>query len=265
MRTNDVAAPGRPAVERAYRLIAVVLLVAAAFVWIDLYQIVDSHRYGFAVDFNQYQAHTTRWLETGQLYLARQLAGPTPVQDGDPLYPPIVLYLLLPFRVLPSILWWVIPLAIIGSVIVWLRPRSWTWPLLALILLWPRTPALIYYGNPGMWVDAAIAGGVVLGWPSVFVLIKPSLAIYAPLGIRRRSWWVALGILAIASLPFGTLWVDYATVLRNSGVPPWYSLLDLPLSLAPVIAWLGRGTPGRGIAPPWQGLATPFRWRARPD
>jgi hypothetical protein len=46
------------------------------------------------------------------------------------------------------------------------------------------------------------------------------------------------------------LWLDYVTVLRNSQVPLTYSLLDLPLTLAPVIAFLGRrrnldGTPRR--------------------
>jgi hypothetical protein len=34
------------------------------------------------------------------------------------------------------------------------------WPILALILLFPKTPNQILYGNTDMWVAAAIAGGV---------------------------------------------------------------------------------------------------------
>jgi hypothetical protein len=243
---------GRSAVDRTYVVLTCILLAVAAFIWIELFQIVDAHRYGFAVDFNAYRDHTARWLSGGQFYLAHQLAGPTIVQDGDPLYPPLALYLLVPFQVLPPILWWAIPISVIVGAIAWLRPRRWTWPLLALILVWPRTSALIYYGNPGMWADAAIAAGVVAGWPSALVLFKPSLAFFAPIGIRHRGWWITLGILVIASLPFGALWIDYARVLQNSSVPLTYSFLDLPLALAPVVAWLGRRDPSRGIAPPWR-------------
>ena len=80
-----------------------------------------------------------------------------------------------------------------------------------------------------------------------WVLLLP----LALLGIHKRSWWIALGVLAIAAIPFGTLWVDYLTVLRNSAVPATYSVLDLPLALAPVIAWIGRSDRRLGIQMPW--------------
>jgi hypothetical protein len=107
-----------------------------------------------------------------------------------------------------------------------------------------------------MWVDAAIAAGLLWAWPSALVLLKPSLGPFALLGVRHRSWWVAVGVVVLLSIPFGELWLDYLSVLRNSGVPITYSVLDLPLAVAPIIAWLGRRDPSVGIAPPWAGLAS---------
>ena len=49
-----------------------------------------------------------------------------------------------------------------------------------------------------------------------------------------------LVLVLIACIPFGALWLDYVAVLRNSDVPLSYSLLDVPLALAPVVAGLGR-------------------------
>jgi hypothetical protein len=236
------------------------VLLAVGTVWaVQLWSIISSHQGGVGVDFHRYQELTERWLSSGQFYLEHQLAGPTTVRDGDPLYPPIVLYLLVPFRLLPELLWWVIPLTVLGYVLIRLRPRAWTWPLLAAVVVWPRTPALIIYGNPGIWIDAAIAAGVLYAWPSALVLVKPSLLPLALLGIRKRSWWIAVGVLTLAAIPFGTLWVDYLTVLRNSAVPVTYSVLDLPLAFAPVIAWIGRSDRRLGIQMPWTGVERRLR------
>jgi hypothetical protein len=235
---------------RIFILAVTGVFATLAFVWaVQLWVIVDSHRSGFGVDFNQYQAHVTRWLATGQFYLPRQLAGPTQVMDGDPLYPPIALLLLVPFQVLPAILWWAIPLGITAYVLVRLRPVAWTWPILAIIALWPRTPALIYYGNPGMWAVAAVAAGVMWRWPAPFVLFKPSLAPFALIGIGPRGWFACLAAVALVCVPFGSLWIDYLTALRNSSVPLTYSLLDLPLTLAPLVAWAGRSDRSVGWNP----------------
>jgi hypothetical protein len=230
--------------QRPYRLFiltttGVLGVLALLSAWL-LFQIVYGNRVGIGVDFHQYLDHFARWQATGELYLPRQLAGPTTVMDGDPLYPPTILLLLAPFRVLPEVLWWAIPLPIIAWTLIRLRPAPWTWPLLAIIALWPRTEALIYYGNPGMWMVALICLALGQAWAGPLILLKPSLAPYALLGFGRRSWFVALGVVIAASIPFGSLWLDYLTVLRNSGVPLTYSLLDLPLALAPVIAFLGR-------------------------
>jgi hypothetical protein len=214
-----------------------------AVIWtITLIRVVAGNG-GFGVDFLQYMDHTARWLETGQFYLPRQLAGPTTVMDGDPLYPPVVLWLLVPFQYLPALLWWVVPIGLTMAIIVGYRPAPWTWPLFAFIALWPRTEALVLYGNPGMWSVAVIAAATKWHWPGPLVLFKPSLAPFAVIGIRHRGWWVTLGVFILLCLPFGALWIDYVTVLRNSSVPLSYSLLDAPLALAPVIAYLGRTRP----------------------
>ena len=258
----SLSAPGVPtgrrvvAVRFAMLVVTGVLLTLGVLWSAQLWLIVYSHGSGVGVDLHQYQEHARRWLDTGQLYLPRQLAGPTSVMDGDPLYPPTILYLLVPFLWLPELVWWLVPLAVLAYALIRFRPRMWTWPLLAAVLAWPRTPALIFYGNPGMWMDAAIAAGLLWAWPSALVLLKPSLGPFALLGIRHRSWWVAVGVVILLSIPFGGLWLDYLSVLRNSGVSITYSVLDLPLAIAPIIAWLGRRDPSVGVAPPWAGLAS---------
>ena len=236
MRANILdSAPGRVLV-----LGSTGALLVVAIAWtLTLVTVVGGHQ-GFGVDFRQYLDHTSRWQASGQFYLPHQLAGPTTIVDGDPLYPPVILWLLVPFTILPAILWWAIPVAVIVGVVAYLRPAPWTWPMLGFIALWPRTPALILYGNPGMWAVAAIAAAVVWRWPGPLVLFKPSLLPFALIGFGLRGWFLTLGVFALLCLPFGALWLDYATVLRNSGVPLSYSLLDVPLALAPLIAGVGR-------------------------
>lgn len=244
------------------------LLAFAAWIWLQMYGIISGNEGGLAVDLTLYRYHADRWLATGELYLERQLAGPGSIRGDESLYPPPILYLIAPFALgVPDLLWWAIPIAVFAASIVVLRPAPWTWPLLAAILAWPRSSALVFYGNPGMWIDAAIAAGVVLGWPAVFVLVKPSLFPFALIGIRRRGWWIAAALLVLASVPFGSLWWDWLTAVRNSGGSLLYSIEDLPLALAPVIAWLGSSR----TASSWPGgppaatrlLAIRRRWTAR--
>ena len=86
---------------------------------------------------------------------------------------------------------------------------------------------------------AFLALGTIWGWPSVLVALKPTLIPFMVVGIRRRSWWLAAGVLAVVSLAFLPLWFDYARVLLNARGPlvsPWYSLGNVPLLLIPLIA-----------------------------
>jgi hypothetical protein len=192
------------------------------------------------VDYNLYMSATDSWLGGGSFYLERQLDGAYEIHDGDVLYPPTILWLLVPFSRLPAILWWAIPTAVIGWAIWRVRPAWWSWPVLAFILWYPRTEAMFLYGNPGIWIVAAVAASTRWRSASTLVLLKPSLGFLALFGARRRSWWIALGILALASLPMAGLWLDYAGVVSNSNVGLAYSLQDLPPSIAPLLAWLAR-------------------------
>jgi hypothetical protein len=197
----------------------------------------DQHAVG--ADLGYYQFVAQRWLDTGVYYTARQLDGPYQVQTlVDNLYPPHALYLFLPFLVIPALVWWIVPLGVIAYVTWWCRPAIWAWPILALILAFPKTPNQIIYGNTDMWIAAFIAGGVRWAWPSVLISIKPSLAPFALIGIRSRRWWIAAAVLAVVSLPLISLWLLYPTVMRNSTAEWFYSFGNLPFFVLPVVAWL---------------------------
>jgi hypothetical protein len=219
--------------------LTVVLLVLAGLETLVLFRVIDG-QHAIGTDLDYYQFVAQRWLDTGVYYTERQLSGPYEVQTlVDNLYPPHALYLFVPFLVLPDILWWVIPLGVVAYVVWWCRPATWMWPVIALILLFPKTPNQILYGNTDMWVTAAIAGGVRWAWPSVFVTFKPSLVFFAVIGIRSRSWWIAAAILVLISLPFLSLWLEYPTVMGNSTAKFWYSFGNLPFFVLPILAYLG--------------------------
>ena len=197
------------------------------------------------VDFHQYLDHTRRFVENGSFYLEHQLHGPYLIELGDPLYPPAILYLLVPFLVIPQILWWVVPVGLIGTVVLMTRPKPWAWPLLALIVADPRTLEIVIYGNPAMWIGAAVAGALLWSWPGALVLLKPSLAPFALIGIRSRGWWIALAVAAVLSAPLAGLYVQYLRVLLDSNGSWSYSLPDVPFVALPLVAWLARTrTPG---------------------
>lgn len=224
-----------------YTSTAVVLLVAAVVEAVWLWEYMGTQD-ALGADLVFFRDIAQRWVDTGEFYLERQLAGPYVVETlVDVLYPPFALYLFVPFLVLPTLLWWLIPMVAFAAGIARLRPAPWTWPIIAAGIAWPQTVAQVLYGNTNMWVAAAIAAGVAWAWPSVLILLKPSLAPFALIGIHRRRWWVALGILALAAIPFGTLWLDWLTTIGNSSLAPSYALITLPLMLAPIVAWVGRG------------------------
>ena len=197
----------------------------------------------FATDYGIYMDATRRWLETGSFYYPHQLAGPYPIVLGDVLYPPVALWLFVPFTVLPAILWWVIPIGISSWVIWRLQPGPLSWPLMAAILGWGPVQIHLISGNPDLWACAFVALGTLYRWPAVFVLLKPTIAIapFALWGIRDRSWWIALLAFAALSLPFLPMWFDWLKVVLNSrGGGLLYSWQEAPLLLLPIFAWLAR-------------------------
>ena len=180
-----------------------------------------------------------------------------PISAGDILYPPVALWLFVPFsftgprRSDPPRLWWVVPLGIVAAVVVAPghgRCVAAHRPLLAN----PTTLLKNWTGNPVIWSMAAMALAVVgtSRFAAPFVLIKPSLAPFALFGIQQRSWWLGAAVFLALCVPFGSMWTDWITTLVNSqGGGLLYSSLEAPMLLLPLVAWLGRtrggGGPGR--------------------
>lgn len=234
---------------------AAIALSVAVFALPLAFALLVPHRLEqpFGVDFVLYRDVAARWLAGGPYFEAYQLAGPYDIRAGDVLYPPVGLLLFVPFAVLPAgvawPLWWGIPLAATAWAVSRLRPRPSVWPLLALCVAWPTTLLKTWTGNPVIWCVAALALGTLSYSPSVFVLLKPSLAPFALFGANRRRWWIALAVFFLLCLPFGSLWLDWAASVVNSrGGGPLYSTLEIPMLLFPLVAWWGRQDDQRGRA-----------------
>ena len=194
------------------------------------------------VDYDLYVGATRRYLDGGGYYLSYQLQGPYEAVPGVILYPPTFILVMAPFLVLPWITYWALP---IGAVLyaVWRhRPRVVAWPLIAMCLWFPGTTVMVVAGNPALLAVGALALGTIWAWPAVLVLLKLTLAPFGLFGAWKRSWWIALGALALASLPFGAMWLDYVTVLQNARHPLGllYNIGQVPTMLLPIVVWAGR-------------------------
>lgn len=225
----------------ALALSAAIFLLPVLFVL----AIPDPLEQPLGVDVALYREAADRWLAGASFYEPRQLAGPYEIAHGDILYPPVGLWLFVPFAVLPDllalVLWWAIPAAITVGAIWLMRTRPATWPLIALCLAWPTTPLKIWTGNPVIWSMAAMAVAVVWRGGAPFALLKPSLFPFALFGIRRRSWWLGLAVFVAMSVPFGAMWGDWLTTVLNArGGGILYSALEAPMLALPLAAWLGR-------------------------
>ncbi len=228
-------------------LTGVLLLCAVAIAVVRFGAFNDRGLVG--IDYITFVAWGHRFLETGSLYLPYQLTGPF---DPQPLplvpallpamYPPTAAYLFAALTVVPGVLWWAMPLTVLLYALWTWRPVQWAWPILAAALCWPATSNVIIVGGTSMWIAAGVTAGLLWHWPAVAVLLKPSFAPLALIGIRHRSWWLALVIGAVASLPLAPLLGDYVRVLGNARpqLGPLFSLRDAPLALLPVVAWAAR-------------------------
>jgi hypothetical protein len=223
------------------RVLTGVILVFAAAAFIELWnaQLLLAN---VGEDFAFYVSLGQRWLDTGVLYGDRQLTGLLYHVEinVDNLYPPPAVLLFAAFVFLPWFLWYLVPVALIALVLWRTRPADWTWPLIALCLLWPRTQGSFIVGNSDLWSAAFVAAGILWAWPSVLGLFKPAFAPFVLIGIRDRSWWIALGVALIVAVPFAGYWPQYVVAALNWDVPLSRSLANVPLLLIPVIAWLGR-------------------------
>lgn len=231
----------------------VALLVAAVARFVGFLAVVPDAPTEIGLDYGLYMRTTEAWIAGGPFYPAWQLAGPYSIDryltHGEILYPPNALPLFALFTGLPAILWWAVPIGITIAAVRRLRPAWWAHPILAFLLLWPRTQEMTIVGNPAMWCVAAVAAGAVWGWPGAFVLLKPSLFPFAGVGAWTRGWWLALGAMLLVTVPFASLWADWATVVGNTRNGLLYSVTDAPTMLIGVVAWVASPTPKPGWWP----------------
>ena len=224
--------------QRAIRIVlATILGLEAIWIVVVLVQQYVTNEF-FGLDYRWHIDAARRLLDVGTPYWPWQIAGPYEIANGAILYPPTAFLLFIPFIWLPAALWWLIPMAILGWGIIVHRPPLWAWVVIGGMLSFERSLNVYVYGNPSMWIVAAIAAGTVLIWPFVFVVAKPSFGPIALLGIRHRSWWIAAVALGLLSIPFAGIWLDWFAVVRHSNVSLLYNLPTLPLMLAPLVAWL---------------------------
>ena len=192
------------------------------------------------------------WMAGTGYFLDRQLHGPylaqtATTQDlGEVLYPPVALLIFVPFTFLPDIAWWIVPGVLVVLALRLLRPAPWTWPILALLV--GMSGRQIVTGNPGMWLVPAALWGLILGWPGVLVLLKPSAFPLALAGITKRAWWIGLGVLVLISVPFGRLWIQWVQVIVDQSISsPLYSVSQWPLLTIPLVVYIGSRSSARAV------------------
>jgi hypothetical protein len=236
------------AIQPLARRLAIVatglLLVLTAWNLTILIPYLVSQQYAIGVDYRFFVESAQRWLAGSEMYFPEQITGPwTIVPDLHFLYPPIAIYLFIPFIWLPAIFWWAIPVAMSAYALWRLRPAWWTWPFLAFVLWYPRTESMFFFGSTTLWVLGLLSLGAVHPWAVPLILFKPSLAPFALFRINTRQWWLGLAIVVIASATVIVPWVEYVLAMRNVTESALFGLQEIPILLAPIVAWLGRARP----------------------
>ena len=223
-------------VEFGLRALIVALLAMVALqvvtIWIPNMQNGEAPP---GMDYGFYVERTQSWLAGDGFYRDRQLHGPYDIENGDALYPPPIVLLMLPWVLgAPAALWWAIPTALVILALRKLRPPLWAWVVLAAVLVYKRTLIAIVLGNPSIWAFAGILAGAAWGAPGVLALVKPVLAPFAVTGARDRSFWIALAVVGSVSLLFLPMWPTYLQVLRDAHNTRdvWYVIGEVPTAMA---------------------------------
>jgi hypothetical protein len=230
------------------RVAALTLIGLAVVLWAGAIAWYAQYPRSLGFDYAFYRDIGARFLGGGPVYWPYQLAGPYDFTGQlDNLYPPNALLLFGPAAALPwplaAFLWWAIPLGVIGYAFWRWRPQLPSLAVALFLLSTPKMLSAVVMGNTDLWLTATVAAALLWGWPAVFVLLKPTLAPFMLIGIRRRAWWAALGVMAL-TLVMLPLWLDYITAMRNIQISTLYSWSSVPLLVAPVVAWADRRIPG---------------------
>lgn len=248
-RSRTVAAPRNLA--RWYKPVAVGLTVALLGWALIIGWVVGqgtAQRGELGYDARLFVSFGQRFLDTGQWYFPAQFEGRYLAEGIVNLYPPLAVYLFVPFTVLPLVLWWAIPLGILAWHIWTCRPAPWTWPILALIAGLIPTLGALFYGGSSLWSVAFLTIGLRHPWAAALVGFKPTDAVMWVFYVRRKAFWIGLGVLILAALPFGSLWAEWWTAIGNiEGGSPLRNVYGLPLLSVPLIVWLGARPKGRGV------------------
>jgi hypothetical protein len=87
---------------------------------------------------------------------------------------------------------------------------------------------------------AALFASAAWNTPASSVLLKPTLPPFALFGIRHRSRWLGLVLLALLSLPMLALDLTWLRVVLDDREPAGllYSLHEMPCAAIPLLAWL---------------------------
>lgn len=186
-----------------------------------------------------------RWLDGGAFYPAYELAGPFGDNGFTVVYPPVALWLFGPLALLPRALAYVLTVAAPIAALTWqwqrLRPAPLVWPFVALCVAWSPTVVWFVNGNAVLYALALLALATVYDWPAALIAVKASILPFAFWGCWRRSWWLAVGALALLSIPFGGMWLDWLTVLANSRIGGvLHSWQQAPTLAIPLLIYAGR-------------------------
>ena len=237
-KTDESKKTHRVALRRLYLVLAGFFCLGVIFeIW---YGVGNQWFTGFD-DYDHCMGVAQRWLADGSYFLPVQLAGPHTWHWGEVLYPPVALWLFVPFSFLPMAAWFATPLTIILAGIWRLRPAPWALAVMALLLWEPVALVECISGNPLLWFMAIEFAAMAWSLPMSLGLFKPSLFPFALFGIRTRRWWLGVGLLALLSLPFLQLSFTWVRVILDThgrgGL--LYNGDELAYALIPYIAWLG--------------------------
>ena len=246
--------------------VAMLALIGLGWLWIGLVIATNLSNPAFGLDYRWHVEAAQRLLDTGTPYLPFELAGPFVIGEGAILYPPTAFLLFIPFIWLPAVLWWAIPIAVTAYGLWWHRPPLWAWVVITALFAFEKSINVYVFGNPSMWIVAAIAAGTDL---ALAVRLRPRQAdVRADRAARDPPSELvdragrARGRCRCCSC---AVWFDWFTVVRNSDVSLLYNLPTLPLMLAPLVAWAtGRDRP-HGCSGACRGQIAAERWPERAD